>query len=562
MAYASVAIRDLVDRSVNHKWSIPEFQRGFVWKATQVRDLIESLWLNYPVGTLLVWDSSNPVQTRSASDAQAPDLWVVDGQQRTTALCILSGRKPYWWSSSEEWDRTVRKYDIRYDVHATEPPFFVVANAATRRVKGSRYIPIHSLLVLDTSRSADQKILEEIARQIKVDGLCDGMDAMQVYTRLDRLRKIRDMEVVTITVDNELEDVVEIFSRLNSRGTRVTEADIYLGVVAARTPGWVRDNFLPFVSQLSEVGYEVSPNLVFRTLTGIGKKAVRYRSIEKSFWNASSIQPIWERTTKAWTLAIKELKRYGLGGNALFPADNVLVSLIALLDKFPEEEFSPVFYWFLQASRFSRYSSSSTSSMEEDLREIDESPTLAAALERLLARIRHIPSLTSEDFMRDYGDTRFGRLLLYLLVHRNQAVDWDQRGVRIGFEGSELLAGFQPQFHHVFPKKFLEGEVDPTLIDALANIAIIGPAINIRISKQDPMAYIPKYKITSQKLQQQYISGKIMSTTVKQYPKWVASRAEELAKEGNGFLEELRGSLKLPTAGTDTEKQEHAYDAA
>jgi uncharacterized protein with ParB-like and HNH nuclease domain len=49
MAYASVAVSDIIDRSVNHKWSIPEFQRGFVWKATQVRDLIESLWLKLSV---------------------------------------------------------------------------------------------------------------------------------------------------------------------------------------------------------------------------------------------------------------------------------------------------------------------------------------------------------------------------------------------------------------------------------------------------------------------------------------------------------------------------------
>ena len=115
MAYASVTVKDIVERSVNHKWSIPEFQRGFVWKATQVRDLIESLWLNYPVGTLLVWDSGRPVETRSATDAQAPDLWVVDGQQRTTALCILSGRKPYWWGDA--WDKLVKKVDIRFDVH-------------------------------------------------------------------------------------------------------------------------------------------------------------------------------------------------------------------------------------------------------------------------------------------------------------------------------------------------------------------------------------------------------------------------------------------------------------
>ncbi len=562
MAYASVTIKDIVERSVNHRWSIPEFQRGFVWKATQVRDLIESLWLSYPVGTLLVWDSSGPVQTKSASDAQMPDLWVVDGQQRTTALCIASGRKPYWWSSAEGWERTVRKYDIRFDVHTKEPPFFVVANAATRRTRGSRYIPITKLLVLDVGHEGDLKTLQEMAKQVKIEGLCDNMDAMEVYTRLDRVRKIRDMEVVTITVDNDLEDVVEIFSRLNSRGTRVTEADIYLGVVAARTPGWVRDNFLPFVSQVADLGYDASPNLIFRTLTGVGKKAVRYRSIEPAFWNATSIEPVWQRTKKAWSLAIKQLRDHSIPGNALLPADNVLVSLIALLDKFPDDGFSPILFWFLQASRFSRYSTSSTTSMEEDLKEIAESATLTEALERLLARIRYVPPLTSEDFMRDYGDSRFGRLLLYLLVLQNKAVDWDQQGVRIGFDGAELLAGFEPQFHHVFPKKFLEGQVSADLIDALANIAIIGPTINIRISKQNPMDYIPKYKITAEKLRQQFISGQIVATTVKQYPDWVGRRADELASAGNEFLERLRGDLKLPAAGADADKEENAFATA
>lgn len=562
MAFAAIAVKDIIDRSVNHKWSIPEFQRGFVWKAIQVRDLIESLWLNYPVGTLLIWDSARHVETRSASDAQVPDAWVVDGQQRATALCILSGRKPYWWKSAEDWDKIVRKYDIRFDVNAKEQDFFVIANAATRKVKGLRYFPVSKLLVLDTTKESDAKTLQEIAKQIKVEGLCDGMDAMEVYTRLDRIRKIRDMDVVTITVDNELEDVVEIFSRLNSRGTRVTEADIYLGVVAARNGGWVRDNFLPFISQLTESGYEVSPNLVFRTLTGVGRKAVKYKTIENSFWDAKSIQPVWERTKKAWTLAVKHLKEHGVSGNALLPADNVLVSLIAMLDKFPDANFTPMFYWFLQASRFSRYSTSSFSSIEEDLKEIADSNSVHEALERLLARIRYVPPLTEEDFMRDYGDTRFGRLLLYLLIVQNAAVDWDARGVRIGFDGSELLAGFEPQFHHIFPRKFLEGKADKNLIDALANIAIIGPAINIRISKQDPMSYIPKYKITADKLHQQFVPGNITNTTTAQFPNWLSKRAEELTLAGNQFLERMRGDLKLPAIVSDSDKEDRAYEAA
>src|SRR5688572_21515567 len=116
MAYESVKIKDVVDRAVNHNWSIPEFQRGFVWKASQVRDLIESLWLDYPIGSLLVWDAGQrEIEPRNVSDGVRP-IWLVDGQQRATALSILFGRKPYWWQEGDEWDRTVSRYDIRFDI--------------------------------------------------------------------------------------------------------------------------------------------------------------------------------------------------------------------------------------------------------------------------------------------------------------------------------------------------------------------------------------------------------------------------------------------------------------
>lgn len=562
MGYSAVYVRDIVKRSVDHNWSIPEFQRGFVWKPTQVRDLAESLWLDYPVGTLLIWDSSGPVEQRSASDAQGPAQWVVDGQQRTTALCILSGRKPYWWGSSTDWDKLIRKFDIRFDIHAKVPPFFVVANAATRKVTNSRYIPVRDLLNLDTANEADQKKLQDIARQVKLDGLCDGMDAMEVYTRLDRLRKIRDKEVVLITVDNDLEDVVEIFSRLNSRGTRVTEADIYLGVVAARARGWVREEYLPFVESLADSGFDVSPNLVFRTLTGIGRNRIRYKDIEDTFWNASEIKPAWERTKKAWSLAIRHLKDKGLAGNALLPSDNALVTLTALADKFSDEAFDRTFYWFVQASRFARYSTSSTSSMEEDLKEVAEATTLRDALERLLARIRYLPRVLPADFMRDFGDSRSGRLLLYLLVQRNNAIDWDQRGIKIGFDSNGLLSGFAPQFHHIFPKAFIGKTHPEEMTNSLANIALIGPAINIRISKRDPLDYIARYAITADKLKQQYIDADLVRTSLDVFPGWLQRRAEALAAAANDYLNELRGDLALPAVAAEEEVTEHAYDAA
>lgn len=544
MAYESIKIREVVDRSVSHIWSIPEFQRGFVWKPTQVRDLAESLWLEYPIGSLLVWNSQDSTEEKIVRDAQRPTLWVVDGQQRATALCILFGRKPYWWPSAEEWEKTLKRYDIRFDINAKEPPYFWTANAAIRKVKTHQYVPLSKLLVLDTAREPDQQKLMQLAKEIKGQDLCHGMDAMEVYTRLDRIRKIREKDLVTITTDQELEDVVEIFSRLNSKGTRVTEADIYLGVVAARSPGWVRESFLPHLNVLSDAGFNISPNLLFRTLTGIGANKVRFREIPDKFWDAQIIQPFWQQTKDAWRHIVSRFRDFGILSNDPMPTEAALVPLIALMDKFRDEPFEPCLHWFLQASRFRRYSGSGTTSLDEDLRDIHESNRRTEALQRLLRRFPYQTPMMADDFLRNYTDSRFGRFLLYLLVYHNKALDWDGQASRIGFEGVELLADFRPQWHHIFPNKFLEAAgVSNDSINALANIAVIGPAINIRISAQNPMNYIGRYKITPEKLEQQFITPAIQETDVNAYETWLLQRAEKLAEAGNAFLSALGNGL-------------------
>lgn len=544
MAYEQTKLLELVDRAVTHRWSIPEFQRGFVWKPTQVRDLAESLWLDYPIGSLLVWNSSQQTQERVALDAQRPSEWLVDGQQRTTALCVLFGRKPYWWPEADEWNRTLQRYDIRFDVHTKEPPYFLVANAAIRRTKGDRYLPLPRVLSLDTSKESDQKSLSNMARDIKLQGLCDGLDSMEVYTRLDRLRKIRDKEVVTVTVDHDLESVVEIFARLNSRGTRVTEADIYLGIVAARNPGWVRDTFLPYLKSLAETGFDLNPNLLFRSVTGVGEKKTRFKDIPDSFWGEARIVPAWHRTKNAWTNLVERFQEYGVLSNDILPTETALVTMVALVDQFNDsDKFPGAFYWFLQASRFARYSGASATSLDEDLRDIQAAGSLSEALNNLLQRFPHGDPIQAEDFLRDYGDSRFGRFLLYLLVYRNKALDWDDHSHRIGFQGQSLLADFRPQWHHVFPSKYLEGQVEPSEVDALGNIAVIGPTINIRISAKAPLDYVARYGISEQKLRQQFIDPTFTALGISDYSTWVRSRAEGLADAANNFMAELRRAL-------------------
>lgn len=548
MALEPIKVWELVDRAVSHKWSVPEFQRAFVWKPTQVRDLAESLWLDFPVGSLLLWSSERPVEPHNARDGEVSSLWIVDGQQRTSALAILFGRKPYWWTSAQDWNETLKRYDIRFDVAATDPPFFLVANAGIRNARSHRYIRLHTLLGLNVVRDEDQKQLQDLAEAVKADGVCGDVNAMTLYTRLDKVRRIRDKDIVVISIHHDLEDVVEIYSRLNSLGTRVTEADIYLGIVASKNPGWVRDHFLPFLTQLSESGFHLDPNLLFRSLTAVGVGKVRFRDIRAEFWLPSQIESAWSRCKEAWKRLIKHLQAYGVLTDDILPTRAALVTLVSLMDRFPQAaDFDPAFYWLVQASRMGRYSGSGTTSLEEDLRDLSLASAIPDAVSRLLERLHPIGPLRSEDFQQGYNDGRFGRFLLFLLAYRNKAQDWDEAGGRIGFDGPELLADFRPQWHHIFPVKFLQNKIDDAKVNCLANIAVIGPSINIRISAQDPMQYLERYKITDLKLRQQFIEWGRSDFTVELYSEFVESRSQRLADGANDFLMQLSEGIPAAT---------------
>lgn len=180
--------------------------------------------------------------------------------------------------------------------------------------------------------------------------------------------------------------------------------------------------------------------------------------------------------------------------------------------------------------------------LAESLWLIETATTSQAALSAMLANIRAIEPIGKEDFLRDYGDTRFGRLLLYALTFESGATDWNSNGDRIAFQGADLVRGYEPQFHHIFPRNFLEGQAKPEEIEALANIAIIGAETNIRISNKDPLSYFSKYKIDETKRMQQFIEGEVEAMTPENFPQWLDNRASHLAVAANKFLAKLQGN--------------------
>lgn len=97
MQYSISAILGLIEAE---DFVIPEIQRPFVWKRSQVRDLIDSLYSGYPTGYIITWKNPD-VQTKDGGKANGKKI-LIDGQQRITSLMAAISGKRYLKQGSHQ----------------------------------------------------------------------------------------------------------------------------------------------------------------------------------------------------------------------------------------------------------------------------------------------------------------------------------------------------------------------------------------------------------------------------------------------------------------------------
>lgn len=530
MGLEQAEIRSIIEKAVSHKWGIPEFQRGFVWPPQKVRDLIDSLWRGYPVGSFLLWYGEYQ-ESRSAEDAEIPNAWIIDGQQRTVALCLLFGRKPYWWE--KDWNEALSHHDVRFNILAEGEPYFSLRTAAMRGAGEHAWVSVREILNAD-----DNRLSEIVTNILQVLGLPSNKFG-QLWMRLDSVRKIRDIIIPVVTVMLDLEDVTEIFARLNSAGTKVTEADIALALAASQNKGWVREKFLPFLKELEEAGYDIDPNILFRSCVGIGLKKARLKDVPKNYWKSNVMLESWFKTEKAWRLTISYLENKGILCTDILPAKNALIPLVILSDlHYDLFSTNRPFLWLLHATRVGRYSGSALTTLESDLHAIQNAKTGQEGLESIMAKMPQWQPFTKEDFLQDYRD-RFLRLIMYLVMYNRKARDWVSRQ-RLGFHGSELLERFNPDWHHIFPRAYLrQNKIPEEKWDVFANIAVMSPSTNIKLGSKNPMGYLDRYNIDSELLAEQLIPRDRNILCIERYVEFLEIRAQSLADEANLFIQKL-----------------------
>ena len=520
----------LVKAAGEGEYAIPEFQRSFVWTVAQVREFIDSLAHDYPVGSILTWKSNTALQ-KGDGGRSLQKSWIIDGQQRTTALCTLFGKRPDWWdfNRSGTWAEHLNSFDIRLDVGAEELTF------ATRKTPLDRYVPVKDILASDDLYAFAERLVESGRTHTKQIGT--------LARQLQRVADIKGAAFPIVEIDDaiELTEVAEIFKRLNSTGTRVQQADIYLGVVASKNPGWVNQNFLRFMKELEDQGFEIEPAFLFRTFTGIGAEKSRFRDIPDTFWEGLHSNKSWETTQKAFRSVCEGLRQFGVVNSDLALSLNALVAMAVFRARFISGSFGPAFSWMLSSIKEGFWSGPTESKLDRVIGVVGSSGTLEQALSGLDDLLDHPPGFTSEDFINTgSGRNSVQRLMIYLLAFKNDAQDWNTNGYKIR---AEAAGEYKPEWHHIFPRKWLSDQLtslDKKYIDSVANMAVISGDANRKIAAKSPKVYIDELDLASRGLLDQQAIPDPTFVEPKQYMEWLEKRAERLAQESNRYLAELR----------------------
>ncbi len=187
--------------------AIPEIQRPFVWAATKVRDLMDSLYQGYPIGYLIAWRNPN-VKLKDGTTSEGKKV-LIDGQQRVTALtAAVLGKYVI--------DQDYRRRKIRIAFHPDEERF-EVTNPAIKKDK--RWVADIAPLV-----NGEVGLIKSVKEYCEKN---PDVDAEKIETTITNLMQIAKKQIglIELASDLDIETVTEVFIRINSKGVVLSQAD-------------------------------------------------------------------------------------------------------------------------------------------------------------------------------------------------------------------------------------------------------------------------------------------------------------------------------------------------
>ena len=280
-------VEDLLHDVELGRIGLPDLQRPFVWPDSKVRDLLDSMLKGYPVGYIMLWSSPEEYEnSKHIGDNEKaykePDDLVIDGQQRLTALlAALHGTRVR--------DKNYRDRTIKISFNPLTREFAVWTQAYERNTEWIS--SVSSVFEADRDHSVS-KFRKSFIRQANEGRRKNGKPELTdeeedlVEENLNDLLNLGIYTLPTLKINSKAdeEDVAEIFVRVNSGGTKLTEKNfietllaVFDNEVHSRIDSFCAESRVPKDGTAYNQIIEVDPSHLIRVAVGVGFRRARLK---------------------------------------------------------------------------------------------------------------------------------------------------------------------------------------------------------------------------------------------------------------------------------------------
>ena len=512
---------------------LPDLQRPFKWSSTKVKNLFDSMYQGFPIGTLLLWEQDETDKTRQIGTNLKQDKiesTILDGQQRLTSLYSVMKKK----------EVTNEKFNTQRILVAFHPidGIFDVPNASIER--NPEWIPdISDIWETSSVTNFTNKFVSKLRKVRKLE----NDDEQKIQDNLTRLHNLINYHFTLFELNSNVdgESAANIFKRLNNEGTRLNQPDFILTIMSVFWPSG-RDLLRTFSKNcvvppekgprpFNDILEPLPPQLV-RIISGFAFRRARLKYVflilngknletektsveerDKQFLIFQNAQKI-ALDIETWNEFMKIIISSGFKSKKMISSrNNVLycyvLFLIGKIDfKVSHDQLRKIIsQWFFMITLRGRYTSSPETAMESDLTKLKNLKSVDEFL-NFLKQI--IDDELTEDFWNitlpnnlDTSSSTSPSLFAYhaSLILLNADVLFSNLKV------SELLSPSWSgkkstlELHHLFPKNHLKsiGLTDRKEINKISNFAYVEWPDNLDISDESPEIYMKTYasKITA-----------------------------------------------------------------
>lgn len=343
MAYSSLSIRQLIIDINSNKYYLPAIQRKFVWGEEKICKLFNSIMQDYPIGTFLFWELTaqkaneytfyeflkNYHERDSKNQLVNYDFpfeirGVLDGQQRISSMYIaLQGvyctkkkyaksinnsaypeRKMYINLLNEDYEF---KLLTEKDAQNSKSGYFYLVRNILNELEDSDADSdniVDKLIETDPSRS---ELLIENRRQAK-----------KIINRL--LNKFNDDQLVSYfkIINKDLDDILDIFVRVNSGGTILSKSDLLFSTLVAHWEDG-RDQIEKLISDMNgEDGlFNFNTDFLMRTCLFLVDAPMNFKVQTFNSTNINKIKDNWDQIRKVLIDAAAMLREFGFNKKRL-----------------------------------------------------------------------------------------------------------------------------------------------------------------------------------------------------------------------------------------------------